>query len=254
MACGHAQAPSPVPLPQPAPPPPSAVNAPDPAPLPSVSGFVSPYEITRTLRSAGFDPLAPPLREGTTYVARATDYRGILMRVVLDARTGAIRDANRIVPGPGNYGPGNYGGLYAPGYEGMAAYGRVGMVPPLYGQPAEFDDPPPGPDGTMPGAPRPPVAHTAKHSTVTPLPRPRPPELASGNAADTAKPSVSAPIAVPAVVAPLAAPVISPVAAAPKPDVKADPATTATITPPPSASPSAPAKPGKVPPPLPINN
>ena len=57
----------------------------------------------RTLRSAGFDPLAPPLREGTIYVARATDYRGILMRVVLDARTGAIRDANRIVPGPGNY-------------------------------------------------------------------------------------------------------------------------------------------------------
>ena len=56
----------------------------------------------RTLRSAGFDPLAPPLREGATYVARATDYRGILMRVVLDARTGAIRDANRIIPGPGS--------------------------------------------------------------------------------------------------------------------------------------------------------
>src|SRR5271170_6161557 len=64
------------------------------------TGFVSSYEITRIARSAGFDPLAPPLREGTIYVLRATDYRGILMRVVIDAHSGAIRDANRIVPGP----------------------------------------------------------------------------------------------------------------------------------------------------------
>ena len=69
-----------------------------------VTGFVSSYEITRIARSAGFDPLAPPLREGTIYVLRATDYRGILMRVVIDAHSGAIRDANRIVPGPGRYG------------------------------------------------------------------------------------------------------------------------------------------------------
>ena len=46
--------------------------------------------------------MAPPLREDATYVLRATDFRGILMRVVIDARTGAIRDANRIVPGPGS--------------------------------------------------------------------------------------------------------------------------------------------------------
>ena len=44
------------------------------------------------------------MREGTIYVLRATDYRGILMRVVIDAHSGAIRDANRIVPGPGRYG------------------------------------------------------------------------------------------------------------------------------------------------------
>ena len=83
------------------------VPAPPPAAPPvaqPVTGFVSSYEITRIARSAGFDPLAPPLREGTIYVLRATDYRGILMRVVIDARTGAIRDANRIVPGPGRYG------------------------------------------------------------------------------------------------------------------------------------------------------
>jgi len=38
---------------------------------------VPPYEILRTLRAAGFQPLAPPLREGTTYVVRALDFRGV---------------------------------------------------------------------------------------------------------------------------------------------------------------------------------
>ncbi len=109
VASGHAQVPPP---PQSSPPSPQAPAPPQPAPAP---GFVSPYEIVHTLRSAGFDPLAPPLREGTIYVARATDYRGILMRVVLDARTGAIRDANRIMPGPGNSG-GPYGGVYGGAY------------------------------------------------------------------------------------------------------------------------------------------
>lgn len=102
-----------------------------------VTGFVPPYEIVRTVRAAGFDPLAPPLREGTTYVLRATDFRGILMRVVVDARTGAIRDANRIVPGPGLYGPGGYPprsygpGWYDPG--GSPGYGPGGYGPRVYG-------------------------------------------------------------------------------------------------------------------------
>jgi hypothetical protein len=249
MAVGHAQAPAPVPLP-----PPSPSNAADPPetslPVQSVSGFVSPYEIMRTLRSAGFDPLAPPLREGTTYVARANDYRGILMRVVLDARTGAIRDANRIVPGPGNYG-GPYGsdgpGPYGQGSYGQASYGQVGMVAPPYGQQPDFDDPPPPPNGlaAMPNPPRP-VARTATRSSGPPLPRPRPGELATSKAGDTSKPAV--------VTNPQPA-----VASDPKPDVKADPVTTGTVTPapstpPPAASASPPAKPGKVPPPLPINN
>jgi hypothetical protein len=94
-----------------------------------VTGFVPPYEIVRTVRAAGFDPLAPPLREGTTYVLRATDFRGILMRVVVDARTGAIRDANRIVPGPGLYGPGGY----PPGGYGLGGYAPPGYGPGGYG-------------------------------------------------------------------------------------------------------------------------
>jgi hypothetical protein len=76
-----------------------AAPAPHPIPLPPpVLGFVSPYEIMRTVRSAGFHPMSRPLREGASYVLRATDFRGIPMRVVLDARTGVIRDATRIVP------------------------------------------------------------------------------------------------------------------------------------------------------------
>jgi hypothetical protein len=144
VASGHAQV---------------APLAPPPSP-----GFVSSYEIMHTLRSAGFDPLAPPLREGTIYVARATDYRGILMRVVLDARTGAIRDANRIVPGPG-------------------AYGQIGMLPPddmpPYAEAPGFDPAgsPLDGDGPLPPSGLRPVTR----STVTvfpPLPRPRPAELA----------------------------------------------------------------------------
>ena len=80
--------------------PPSGAATPPPLP-----GFMPAFEITRIVRASGFDPLAPPLREGTTYVVRATDFRGILMRVVVDARSGAIRAVNRIVPGPSGYGP-----------------------------------------------------------------------------------------------------------------------------------------------------
>jgi hypothetical protein len=138
--------------------------APPQAP-PPVAGFVPPYEIMRTLRSAGFDPLAPPLREGATYVARATDYRGILMRVVLDARTGAIRDANRIVPGPGSD-------------------ARLGTLP--YELPPD-SLPPPEVTGALP-LPRP----APRAAVSIPLPRQRPAELAA-KPADELPPAVTPP-------------------------------------------------------------
>lgn len=157
------------------------------APLnpPPVPGFVSSYEIMRTLRAAGFDPLAPPLREGTIYVARATDYRGILMRVVLDARTGAIRDANRIVSARGDdeaiYGEGNAPGPYGPALDGTKFYepspqGRGGMEPLPYEQ---------APKGN---SPRVPLTHSA---IAPPLPRPRPPELASRNPVASVAPAAA---------------------------------------------------------------
>ena len=55
-----------------------AQSSPSPSTSPTpLRGFVPPYEILRTLRAAGFQPLAPPLREGTTYVVRALDFRGV---------------------------------------------------------------------------------------------------------------------------------------------------------------------------------
>jgi hypothetical protein len=158
--------------------PPQPAVAPQPKP---VTGFVPTFEIMRTARAAGFDPLAPPLREGTTYVMRATDYRGILMRVVLDARTGAIRDVTRIVP---------------------AASGSLGVVlppygpPPYeapYGAPVEYEVYPPAPrrpeEGAGPQLPQPvalpqpiaapPASHAKASRRRLPLPRPRPAGLAA---------------------------------------------------------------------------
>jgi hypothetical protein len=174
-AIGRAQAPPPPAAPNPAP-----LQAGQPKP---VTGFVSSYEILRTVRAAGFDPLAQPLREGSVYVLRATDFRGILMRVVLDARTGVIRDVTRIVSGA----PGPYG-MMAPPY-GPPAYTSAPYGPPPYGAPDESEPPMPelgvGDDAIGPPPPRPAAAPpttrpaTSTRASVPPLPRPRPAALAS---------------------------------------------------------------------------
>lgn len=144
-------------------------------------GFVPPYEILRTVRAAGFEPLAPPLREGTSYVVRAIDYRGVPIRVVVDARSGAIRDANRIVSGPGLYGP-YMPGPYAPVYHGRLA------APPY-----------PAADDTEPGYGRAPsgtseLSSGDRHSSglnLVPLPRPRPANPAANEKKTIARPDVA---------------------------------------------------------------
>jgi hypothetical protein len=179
-------------------PPSTSPSAPQSAPL---RGFVPPYEILRTVRAAGFDPLAPPLREGTSYVVRAIDFRGVAMRVVVDARSGAIRDANRIVSGPGLYGP------YAPGPYPPARYGR--FAPPRYPGPADeiavYGRPPyvgasePLSDqDEFPGL----VPQRSPHSvgvsvvpSLVPLPRPRPAGFAAAGASNMksiVKPDIAA--------------------------------------------------------------
>jgi hypothetical protein len=149
-------------------------------------GFVSPYEVMRMVHASGFDPLAPPLREGTTYVLRATDFRGILMRVVVDGRTGAFREVMRIVPGPGRYGQ-FYG---APPYGGPAEYDAAMAVPPdVAGESplARSAAIHPAPASIAPGASAPGTA------LVPPLPRPRPAELASRSPVD-ARPATPQPV------------------------------------------------------------
>jgi hypothetical protein len=78
-ATGHAQSPPSDPI--------------STAPPAAMSGLVPTYEINKIARAAGFSPLAPPQREGTTYVLRAIDSCEILMRVVVDARSGAMEAA-----------------------------------------------------------------------------------------------------------------------------------------------------------------
>jgi hypothetical protein len=162
-----------------------------------------PYEVTKIVRSAGFDPLAPPLREGTTYVLRATDFRGILMRVVVDAHSGAIRAVNRIVP-PGPYGP--TVGMVMPPYDMAPPYG----APPAYNSGGPEVDMLPEEDTLAELPPPPNASRSAAYPSVAlpPLPRPRPAELAARDA----KPGAAAQPSV----APAAAAAPSPVVGAPK--------------------------------------
>jgi hypothetical protein len=162
-----------------------------PTSLPPLPGFVGPYEISRIVRSAGFDPLAPPLREGATYVVRAVDFRGTLMRVVVDGRSGAIRAVNRIV-------------------AATEAYGSMEMPPPGYGMVPSYAEPPPqlAPprmvpfrESAVPDLP-PPVPALAPlsagrpvTSAFPPLPRPRPAELASRRTIDEVKSAPGKPAA-----------------------------------------------------------
>ena len=172
-----------------------AQSSPSPSTSPTpLRGFVPPYEILRTLRAAGFQPLAPPLREGTTYVVRALDFRGVPVRVVADAHSGAIRDANRIVAGPGLYGP------YMPGPYAPAYYGRL-AAPPY-----------PPPDDIEPGYGRPYIGGSETSSdrhptglTLVPLPRARPASLAATIAKEK-KPAVRGDVATTAPTGPQSGP------------------------------------------------
>jgi hypothetical protein len=103
---------------------------------------------------------------------RATDFRGILMRVVVDAQSGAIRAVNRIVAGPEPYGP---VGMLPP-YDAPSPYG-----PPEFGRPEIA----PNEESLAPPLPAPAAIRPAAHPLVAeppPLPRPRPAELAARDA------------------------------------------------------------------------
>ena len=175
-----------------------------PQSLPPLPGFVPPFEISRIVRSAGFDPLAPPLREGATYVVRAVDFRGTLMRVVVDGRSGAIRAVNRIVAASEVYGPMEM--LPPPSNAGLPPpFPTRGMMP--FRESAVPDLPPPAP------SPAPFFAGRPATSAFPPLPRPRPAELASRKGPDDSKPAIAKP----------AAALPTPAAAVPKKQLSTEP-------------------------------
>jgi hypothetical protein len=186
-----------------------AQSLPPPGGASPLPGFVPPYEIANIVREAGYDPLTRPRREGATYVVRATNHRGILMRVVVDARSGAIRAVNRIVPGPASYGamgmmPPPYGEPYdvpigplpgPPPPYAAAPYGPMSGPPPYppsydappgYGVPPEMMGPPGGPmEADLNGPPPPSHVHPwslGKPPSPPPSPRPRPPGMATHEA------------------------------------------------------------------------
>jgi hypothetical protein len=149
---------------------------------PPLPGFLSPYEASRIVRSAGFDPVAAPLREGPTYVLRAIDFRGVLMRIVVDARSGALRAVNRIVANPETFGQ-------------AAALPKPEAGPVPYGPP-EFANRETGPskDITMPSAPASASADAVPLPLfAVPLPRPRPAGLDARRAPDDSKVSGQGP-------------------------------------------------------------
>jgi hypothetical protein len=145
-------------------------------------GLVQPFEIDKIVRDAGFIPQGPPRREGTTYVLHAIDHREVLMRVVVDARSGAIHAVNRMVPAR----PSGVAGVMPPD----GAHGPRRPLPgPLLGSPprdaspgdampADISGPPTRPKEADLSAP-PPL--TMRPGTlplgVPPLPRPRPSNL-----------------------------------------------------------------------------
>jgi len=68
--------------------------------------IVPPDAVLAMLRSNGFSPLERPVRRGVTYALRAVDADGEQVRVIVDARAGAILAVTPIVrrnlaPGPG---------------------------------------------------------------------------------------------------------------------------------------------------------
>jgi hypothetical protein len=163
-----------------------AISTAAPAPSP---GLVQPFEINRIVRDAGFLPLGPPQREGTTYVLRAIDSREILMRVVVDGRSGAIRAVNRIVPArPDGVvgkmpppGPPSYKAPPSEPLPGPPTESPPRDAPPADAIPADISGPPMSTKGADLSMPPPPL--TMRPGTypaplgAPPLPRPRPSNL-----------------------------------------------------------------------------
>ena len=157
-----------------------------------------PDEINASVRAAGFSPQAPPRREGMVYVLQAIDQRDVLMRLVVDAGSGAIRAVDRVVaprpdsvisktlpshrasPNEPPLAPAPFGPPVRDGSPDQAMPVGTGS-PPSNSKAAELSTPPTTPSDTVLGT----------HSILPlapPLPRARP-----SNLKHTAKPNGKVP-------------------------------------------------------------
>jgi len=60
-------------------------------------GVLPPAKINGIVRSMGFMPAGPPVRNGPTYAVFATGRRGTLVRVIVDARFGNLLSVQRVI-------------------------------------------------------------------------------------------------------------------------------------------------------------
>lgn len=192
-----------------APPLPAATSTmtPDPAP-----GLLPAYEINKIVRGSGYYPLAPPRREGAVYVLRAIDRHDVLMRVVVDARSGAIRAVNRLVsvetigvvgtvPAPDSRVGGDSAALGSPSNEVISNSPQATSGPPRSGPqsqhaapthtvPADTSGSPTGAAESALSMPSPGMSPAAKNQALQgepPLPRPRPSGLEKAKRAPKAR-------------------------------------------------------------------
>jgi len=60
-------------------------------------GVLPPDKINGVVRSMGFRPAGPPVRNGLTYAVYATGRRGMSVRLIVDARFGNLLSVQRVI-------------------------------------------------------------------------------------------------------------------------------------------------------------
>jgi len=171
----------------------------------------APYEVAVALQRLGMRPIAPPRARGLFWIAPAMDRDGTRVRVVIEADTGAIVDVNEIEAMPPRprapiiAAPGYPGPRYSLRERGPYDDPRARNYPgPGRSSDAEDDELPTGPRvipanptlrprGQVPTAPRVATRPADAKPRTTPLPRPRPSDLAA--AVPQPEPTAPAPAA-----------------------------------------------------------
>jgi hypothetical protein len=142
---------------------------------PEVAGL-PPFEIVAILRSAGFEPLARPVRGAGVFFVRALDPNDDDVRLTVDARSGRIMAVRSMSVAASVYRPSMHRGY-------PAVHGRP------FDDGAGFEDA----TGALPIPPRavPGGGTTFGYKSTLPLPRPRPSQAMATPSA--AKPAEAAP-------------------------------------------------------------